>query len=978
MSDKDNDYIMDAALEAFYKSDYLNDRHGSIDNFRPGFIYNDVSKKKKVLDTIENELAVCNKFYFSVAFITDSGISELKQALKEAEENSIPGKIITTDYLCFSEPKALRELMQYKNIELRMFHTDKDIGFHTKGYIFRNEEIYKIIIGSSNLTQNALCQNKEWNSKLVSTQNGSFGRDVIDEFANLWDKSQPVSQCIDEYEAKYKEKQKKEIEESQEFLSHKVLVPNEMQKDFIANFTSLINEGATKGLLISSTGTGKTYASAFAIREMQPKRVLYVAHREQILTKSMGSYQEVLGKDVQMGLLSGNSRPESSCTIVFSTINMMAKDNVLTQYKKDEFDFIVIDEVHRAGADSYKKIMAYFQPKFCLGMTATPERTDGQDIFKMFDNNIVYEIRLAQALSEDLLCPFHYFGITDFQYKGSQICDDSNLKNFNLLVSDERVRYIIKEAEYYGYSGKKVKGLAFCSDIKECQILSEKFNAQGYKTVALSANNTQQEREEAVERLEADPEQRNDYLDYIFTVDIFNEGIDIPSVNQVLLLRPTQSVIVFVQQLGRGLRKAKGKEYVVIVDFIGNYNNNYMIPIALNGDNSGDKDAARSSITQGNKTIPGCSSIHFDEITKKKIYDSIDNADFGAYKILKESYLNLKAKLGRIPHLYEFEKYNAIDPVLFLCNNSFKSYYSFLKRADTDYKPVFNEADLNILSFISFELSEGKRIYELLLIKELLEDNIKGYSNFLRDLKSKYSLEFTSEKKASVISVLNGSFNKGKDIRYPFIEEENGGIRFNRSFEIILQNKDYFNMVKETVDYGIHSYENKYSKHNDSSDFVLNEKYTYKDVARLLCYDKNPNALNVGGYKYDQKTNTYTVYINYQKDPEISDTTKYEDTFINESQLLAYSKSKRTINSPDMLEIKNAEKNKTPIYLFMRKSNNDKGEKNFYYLGKMKYENMEQTKMPADKTEVDVVKITYALEEPVRDDIFDYLTTTKL
>lgn len=286
----------------------------------------------------------------------------------------------------------------------------------------------------------------------------------------------------------------------------------------------------------------------------------------------------------------------------------------LRQFMPDYFDYIIIDETHKAGAESYRKIINYFQPKFMLGMTASPERTDGYDIFQLFDYNIAYEIRLQHAMEEDLLCPFHYFGVTELKIDGEIIGDSTE---FRYLVSSERVNNIIEKAEFYGHSGDRVRGLIFCSTNKEAEELSNEFNSRGYKTIALSGANSQDEREAAIIKLEQD--KLEGHLDYIFTVDIFNEGVDIPKVNQIIMLRPTQSAIIFLQQLGRGLRKAEDKEYLVVIDFIGNYQKNFLIPIALSGDKTYNKDTLRRYLSEGNRIIPGCSTIHFDEISRKRM-----------------------------------------------------------------------------------------------------------------------------------------------------------------------------------------------------------------------------------------------------------------------------------------------------------------------------------------------------------------------
>lgn len=306
---------------------------------------------------------------------------------------------------------------------------------------------------------------------------------------------------------------------------------------------------------------------------MDPKKALFLVHREQIAKQAMKSFKNVFGKSKTFGLLSGTSK-EIENEFLFSTMSMMAKKDMRKKFEPNEFDIIVIDEAHRTGAKSYQDIMEYFKPKLWLGMTASPERTDDFDVFNAYDHNIAYEIRLQQAMEEDLLCPFHYYGIKDLEVDGQIIDEATEIINFNFLTSDERVAHIVSKAEYFGHSGDRVKGLIFCSSKKEAKELSQKFIQRNYKTIALTGEKSQEEREDAVERLVSDT--RTDKLDYIFTVDIFNEGVDIPEVNQVIMLRPTQSPIVFVQQLGRGLRKSEGKDFVLILDFIGNYKNNFM------------------------------------------------------------------------------------------------------------------------------------------------------------------------------------------------------------------------------------------------------------------------------------------------------------------------------------------------------------------------------------------------------------------
>ena len=302
-------------------------------------------------------------------------------------------------------------------------------------------------------------------------------------------------------------------------------------------------------------------------------------------------------------------------------------------------------------------------------MTASPERMDGFDIFALFDHNIAYEIRLQQALEQNLLCPFHYYGITDLIIDGETI---NEKEDFNQLTCSARVDHILKQANYYGYNGDRVKGLIFVSRRDEGKELSRLFNERGLRTLFLSGDDSQEKRERAIERLEQDDYEGG--LDYIFSVDIMNEGIDAPRVNQVIMLRPTQSPVIFVQQLGRGLRKADNKEYVVILDFIGNYTNNFMIPIALSGDRSYNKDSIRRYVSEGTRVIPGESTIHFDAISRERIYHSIDLARTNDVKLLRESFDNLRYRLGRIPTVLDFKEYGSIDVRKYF--EKFGSYYA--------------------------------------------------------------------------------------------------------------------------------------------------------------------------------------------------------------------------------------------------------------------------------------------------------------
>lgn len=944
--------------------------------FKPQFISNDYKEGRKVISSLEDELLKCDKFDISVAFITDGGIEPLLQTLKILEMRGIEGRILTTDYLEFSDPKALRKLASFKNIELKMFMSEEaGEGFHTKGYMFKNNDIYKIIIGSSNMTQKALSVNREWNTKIVSTEQGEYVKEILNEFERLWNSKYSLNyeQFIETYELNYKLiKEQRKIASAKKIssLEEYKLQPNAMQISFINNLNKILEKGEKRALLISATGTGKTYASAFALRENKPRRALFLVHREQIAKQAIESYKKIFGETKTFGLLSGNSKGVEA-DFLFSTMQMMSKEDILKKFKEDEFDIIVIDEAHRIGASSYQKIIQYFKPKLLLGMTASPERTDG---YKEFNYNIACEIRLKQALEENFLCPFHYFGITDIEFNGKTIDENTELSDFSKLTCDERVNYIIKQIEFYGHSGTTTNGLIFCSSKREALALSDKFNDRGYFTVVLTGEDSQEKREEAINRLTS--KNIEEKIDYIFTVDIFNEGVDIPEINQVIMLRPTESPIVFVQQLGRGLRKAIDKEYVVILDFIGNYKNNFMIPIALSGDRSYNKDNIRRYVLEGERIIPGSSTIHFDEISKKRIFEAIDHADFTDIKLIKENYNNLKRKLGRIPSLLDFDKYGEMDVFRIFDNKSLGSYYKFLVKYEKKFKIRLNMNEEKMIEFISKKIANGKRIHELELLNILNNESDNLLEKLQKKINVKYGFYLDEQTKSSIVNVLTNNFASGSGKKtYKeciFIEENDNDYRISKNFDEMLKNKDFKNMFNELIQFGISRYKQNYSEKYKDTQFTIYQKYTYEDVCRLLNWKNNEVPLNIGGYKYDRDTKTFPVFINYDKNEEINDTIKYEDHFENSNKLIAISKSGRTILSEDVQNFINAKERGIKVELFVRKNKDDKISKEFYYLGRMNATgNVKEFIMP--NTNKTAVEIEWILETPVREDIYEYI-----
>ena len=919
---------------------FLGDDKNSIGKYGTRLVVNR-EKETNVYSTICKQLRDCEEFLFNVAFITDDGLIMLKHTL---EETKCRGKIITSDYLAFNSPKTFKELMKLKSqrLEIRIYGKD---NFHAKGYVFKKGSEYRALIGSSNLTANALKKNTEWNVLTSSYLDGTFIKEIIDEFNNEWNKEtvELTDEWIENYSRKY-EVNRKFIEGGNEFIKDEnTPEPNKMQAEALANLASLRENGENKALLISATGTGKTYLSAFDAYNFNPNKVFFIAHRGKLLVDAQKSFKNIFG-DIPSSIYKGSNK-ENNCRLIFASIQTLAKQENLRTFKEDEFDYIVVDEAHHSCGETYKRVLNYFKPKFLLGMTATPERMDGGNIFSFYDHNIAYEIRLNDALEYNLLCPFHYFGINDFTVDG----EAKDTDDFKKLVSDQRVKLVMEKANYYGYSGDRVKGLIFVSRLNEAKELSELFNQRGWHTDVISGEDSEEDREKKIESLESD---ELNSLDYIISVDVLNEGVDIPSVNQIIMLRPTQSAIIFVQQLGRGLRKTDSKKYVVVLDFIANYDKSYLIPIALSGDKSYQKENYRRFINEADVTIPGIATVEFDEIVKEKIFKQITNTNISTKKEIFNEYTKLKNMLGRIPDYDDFLKYDTID--LNLIFKEYKNYYSFLKEKEKDYKLTFSNDEVDYINFLTVEFGNGKRIDELEYIERIIDDKPLVFNDNPKD--------------KCIENYLNTTFmdQPNKD-RYheKKILNENG--RINEIFEKCLGNNDFVLELKKIINYIKQVYANKYTNTYKDTDLVLYERYTRKDVCRLLNWYKILTGIIIGGYKYDALSNSMAVFVTYNKDiEETKASLMYEDEFIDPKKIVCISKNKVKLSSPEIVRLKAQKNSGLKVHLFVKKF---KGEDDFYYLGEINYEDAQEV------IEKKNVRITYTLDTPCKDSVYEYLTT---
>ncbi|MFK9090709.1 DEAD/DEAH box helicase [Bacillus salipaludis] len=892
------------------------------------------SDKGNLLRELVKSMNECVRFYFSVAFINFSGLQLLLDPLKEAEQKGIKGKIITSTYLNFTDAKALEKIKEFQNVDLKVFVTDKEIGFHTKAYIFEYQDSYKVIIGSSNITQSALKSNIEWNVEIITKEHGRFIQDVLKEYDGLWDMSAEADQAfISRYEEFLKSLKNTQNKHKLIYENKQYIVQNRMQKRATENLERLRSFGEKKALVIAATGTGKTYMSAFDVKNVKPRRLLFIVHREEILKKAKDTFEMLLPNEgFTFGLLTGNHK-QKHVDYVFATIQTISK--CFHEFERDEFDYLIIDEAHHATSPTYQTVLDYFEPQFTLGMTATPERSDGYNVFDLFDNNVALEVRLHEALEDELVIPFHYFGITDID--GVDLSDvdiDDITEITKRLKVNERVDFIIEKMDFYGHDGEKRKGLGFCVSIEHAQYMASEFNKRGYKSVCLYGADSPDIREQYIQRLEDD----QDELEFIFTVDIFNEGVDIPSINTVLMLRPTNSPIIFIQQLGRGLRKHADKSFLTVLDFIGNHQKTFLIALALNGSRYYDKESLKVAVATGFANIPGCTHIQMDKISQDRILEQIDKENFNSMKYLKEEYGEFKKlNQGRIPYLLlDYLKYDgAPDPVKFI--NREKTYLSFVAKVEKDEylkELLLNEAFEATIKELSSKLPL-KRIYEFVILRYLLEHEEINLEMAKQQV-LKMIDHVDDDSILHAFECLNQNYydigqlkNKPKLVQY-----SNGILTKTDILAKLLENEENRKFIEDIITYGIFRYEKDFKReYYGVPHFKLYEQYQMIDAALLSNYRKIHSSFRGSGLLANG--NEYFLYIDLHKEEDVKESINYKDKFINPHEFQWQSVNNTTQQSERGKNIIFNQQRGIHLHLFIRKYKEMDGKTEPYiYIGK--------------------------------------------
>ncbi len=919
---------------------------------------------RTVEHALVQELERGGDFTFSVAFISAGAIAQLKQHLLEHKGS---GRIVTSDFLGFNDPRAFAELLNLKKIlgiDVRR-HTAE--GFHPKGYVFERPQSITAMIGSSNLTNRALSQNHEWNLKVSAATGSDLANQLMSLLDNQVAASEPLTQeWIDEYAATYvtppgRDGGKPGLPGEPSVRSF--IEPNIMQQDALLALDLARAQGNERAIVISATGTGKTMLSALDVRTVDPKRMLFVVHREQILARTIREYQRVLGGPAtDYGLLTGTSK-QSDRRYVFATIQTLSQESILASLPADAFDYIIIDEAHRAGAITYQRVIERLRPRFLLGMTATPERTDGFNVFELFDYNVPYEIRLSKALEAEMLSPFHYYGISDVVYDDDATTSDET--PLHLLISPERVDHLIHALELYGQAGVAPRGLIFCSRREESHRLSEELNTRllrgrPLRTVALTGEDSIEERERRVAQLEAGD------LDYILTVDVFNEGVDIPSLNQVIMLRQTQSAIVFVQQLGRGLRLADGKDYLAVIDFIGNYTNNFLIPIALFGDDSLNRESLRERLNEAVEggALPGLSSVSFDEIARDRILESIKQTQLDSMSNLKNAMLAMRNRVGGVPTLWDFYRFRSVDPVLLATK---KEHYPALAQSLLRADPMISASESRALGLLSHEVLAGKRMHEFVLLELLL--TARTVTEFeIRDAFELAGIPSDPSHITSAVDTLTLTGYAHADVtRYQvgIAERHDDSVRLTQAFQVeYAESNALSDAVADLLKTGKELTRDRYDA---NLPFTPGMQYSRRDAARIVGWPR-AFASTIYGYKTDAATGVCAIFVTLHKSSEVDASTAYEDQLLDPSTMRWFSRSRRTLDSKEVSLVVNGV---VQVHVFVKKD--DAEGSDHYYLGRATAAEAEQTTMPdSDGRPLSVVTMLLKFDHPLKQGLFDY------
>ena len=813
----------------------------------------DKNRNRFLYYQLKMSMREANRIDMVVSFLMESGVKMILADLKAALKRGVKIRILTGNYLGITQTSALYLIKKElgSQVDLR-FYNEKERSFHPKAYIFHYEKMSEIYIGSSNISKSALTSGIEWNYRFSSINDRQNFSLFYETFLDLFESH---SILIDDAElARYSKGWHKpavardlarydDLEDDGEGSGDGSRIqaffqPRGAQIEALYALEDSRAEGAVKGLVQAATGVGKTYLAAFD--SVKYERVLFVAHREEILKQAAVSFCNVRQSE-DYGFFDRKHK-DTDKLMVFASVATLGRDEYLTEryFKPDYFDYLVIDEFHHAVNDQYRKIVNYFKPKFMLGLTATPERMDGRNIYEICDYNVPYEISLKEAINKGILVPFHYYGIydaTDYSslrlVKGRYQEQDLNAAYFH-----NKDRYDLIYRYYLKYRSRRALG--FCCSRQHAELMAKEFCKRGIPAAAVYSNadgEFSEERDQAIEKL------KNQEIRVIFSVDMFNEGVDIASLDMVMFLRPTQSPVVFLQQLGRGLRTCKGKEYLNVLDFIGNYEKAGRAPFLLSGGYSFGEGAAgtlkKDCYAAGwGIEFPDDCIVDFD-MRLIDLFQEMDKRSLTAKERIRQEYYRVKELLdGKVPTRMELFTYMDDDVYQYCIKNAkenpFRGYLEFLhglQELSVQEEDVYAGLGREFLSLI--ETTDMQKVYKMPVLysfyhhgdirmavtdKELLESwkeffntgtNWKDFAPGLSyaDYKAMTDKQHLSKAKSMPVKFLKAS---GKGF---FIDKEGYALAIREELADIVEKEAFRLQMKDILEYRtMEYYRRRYGK----------------------------------------------------------------------------------------------------------------------------------------------------------------------
>ncbi|MBL3591639.1 MAG: DEAD/DEAH box helicase family protein [gamma proteobacterium endosymbiont of Lamellibrachia anaximandri] len=767
----------------------------------------------------------------TVAFIRQSGLDLIFDALRDAMDRRAVIRVLTSDYLDVTEPQALRRLMLLaeRGADVRLFSTAGDPSFHIKSYIFLRRDGDDLssgcaFVGSSNISNMALTRGLEWNLRVDYPADTAKFLEIFDKFEVLFSDSQvfPLTHAwIDDYAARRKVSLRVVSgEPEEEFLP---ATPTEIQVEALQALQATRIAGYRRGLVVLATGLGKTWLAAFDVQQTKAKRVLFVAHREEILMQAEDTFARIQ-PEASIGYYKGNVT-DSVADFIFASVQTLGRDEHLQQFLPNCFDYIVVDEFHHANSPTYRRLINYFQPGFMLGLTATPERTDQADILSLCDDNLVFERNFVEGINADLLCPFHYHGIHDQAVDYTEIPWGNGRFDPNDLSNKLATRARAKHAFSVWRELRQSRTLAFCVSRIHAEFMADYFKKEGIRAAAVHAE-SELPRHSALNQLESGK------LEVIFSVDLFNEGTDLPAIDTVMMLRPTESKILFLQQLGRGLRLHPGKEHLRVLDFIGNHKAFLNKPESLFGLSS-----LREFIRlQQKNDLPlpkGCYANYeldvidfLNEVIRTlpvgivEIYEqlkSVEQRRPNAVELYRDgvSFSSIRSRFGSWFDLVADR--GGLDTAQQRVLNRHRPYFLEVEKAamNKSYKMVLLEALLELDGFIHLQTRRdlAVRSGEILLRRRpLMEMDLPNRFQDLAEVLTTRPGQWVTYWNSNPVNAFIGGNNNR---RQPFFELDEDRLKPN--FEMATEDRNIFRaMVQELVDYKLAMYMDRVPKDTNS------------------------------------------------------------------------------------------------------------------------------------------------------------------